>query len=441
MSLPVVAIIGRPNVGKSTFFNRVVGQRIAVVDDHPGITRDRLAALAEWNGYRFRLFDTGGWVPDADDAMDDAILTQVLLAVEACDFVVFLVDARAGLHPHDRMIAHELFRRGITPFLVANKADHDRIDAEVTEFAELGIEPIYPVAAAEGRGVADFLDALVAQLPPHAAIDAQVEDRADIRVAIVGRPNVGKSSLTNRLLGEDRMIVDNKPGTTRDAVDAPFKFHGRTITVVDTAGIRRRLDSQPKYEFYATLRAVRSIDSADVAVLVLDASEEVSRQDLRIASLIEQAGAAAVIAINKWDLPDKDDTSTGAWIRKIEEEIPFLSHAPILFISALTTQRIHRLPEAIVQVYDAARREVPTATWNDILNKAVEHNPPRSRGSGQRPVKIYYVTQVRNAPPTVALFCSEPKRMAPDYLRYLAGKFRETLGFEGSPIRFHLRKS
>ena len=441
MALPVVAVIGRPNVGKSTFFNRVLGTRLAVVDDHPGVTRDRLASIAEWGGYRFRLVDTGGWVPDSQDEMDEAILAQVILAVEACDQVIFLVDARAGVHPHDRVVALELHRRGIPAFLAANKADHIGVDGHVLEFSELGFQPVYGVSAEEGRGVADLLDALVKTFPEHARIDAMPEERSDIRVAIVGRPNVGKSSLVNKLLGEERMIVDDRPGTTRDAIDAPFRYHQRVVTLVDTAGIRRRLDSQPKFEFYATLRAIRALDSADVAVLVLDATTELNRQDLRIASLIDQAGAAAVIVLNKWDLPEKDDTSTGLWIRRINEQLPFLNHAPILFVSALTAQRIHRVPEAIAQVWEAARVEVPTATWNALLSKAVEHNPPHSRGSGQRPVKIYYATQVRTAPPTVALFVSEPSRMAPDYLRYLAGKFREALGFAGSPIRFVLRKS
>ncbi|MFN8548337.1 MAG: ribosome biogenesis GTPase Der [Candidatus Eisenbacteria bacterium] len=441
MALPVIAIVGRPNVGKSTFFNRVLGTRLAVVDDHPGVTRDRLASVAEWCGYRFRLVDTGGWVPESADAMDEAILAQVVQAVEACDHVIFLVDSRAGVHPHDRVVARELHRRGVPTLLAANKTDHAAVDAEAVEFNELGFAPVYPVSAEEGRGVADLLDAVIATLPEHAKIDAAPADHSDIRVAIVGRPNVGKSSLVNRLLGEERMIVDDRPGTTRDAIDAPFRYHGRVITLVDTAGIRRRLDSQPRFEFYATLRAIRALDSADVAVLVLDATAELNRQDLRIASLIEQSGAASVVVVNKWDLPEKNDASTGEWVRRIEEQIPFLSHSPILFVSAVTTQRIHRVPEAIAEVWTAARTEVPTATWNAVLAKAVEHNPPRSRGSGQRPIKIYYATQVRTAPPTVALFVSEPTRMAPDYLRYLVGQFRQALGFIGSPIRIQLRKS
>jgi GTPase len=437
MSKPVVAIVGRPNVGKSTLFNRILGSRLAVVHDEPGITRDRLSRAVEWGGYGFQLVDTGGWVPEARETMDAAILDQVLRALTACELILFVVDARAGLHPHDREIAQALFRQSVPVLLVANKTDSASLESHALEFTELGFPDVHPVSASEGLGVGDLLEAVVARLPERVPEPAESEE---IRIALVGRPNVGKSSLVNRLLQEERMIVDERPGTTRDAVDSPVRYHGRTLMLVDTAGIRRRLDHHPAWEFYATLRALKALDRAHVAVLVLDASEPVQKQDARIAEMVLQSGAATVVAVNKWDLPEKDTDTSGRWIQELREGIPFLSHAPVEFVSAKTAQRIHRLPEACVRVYDEARRQVATSEWNAVLKKAMDRNPP-SAHRGQRPAKIYYATQVRTAPPTVSLFVSEPTRVAEPYLRYLNGAFREALGFEGSPIRIVLRKS
>ena len=445
MSLPVVAIVGRPNVGKSTLFNRLIGSRLAVVDDHPGITRDRLARRAEWNGLEFHLVDTGGWVPESEEGMDDRILKQVLLAVEVCDLVVFLVDARQGLHPHDATIARELFKLDIPVFLAANKADHERIDAEVLEFTSLGFETVFPVSAAEGRGVGDLLDRVVDELkdrPRRVRNPRSAVGGGDgIQVAIVGRPNVGKSSLTNLLLGEDRMIVDHVPGTTRDSVDAPFKYHGKEMVLVDTAGIRHKLAHHPDFEFYATLRAMRALDRSQVAVLVLDATSEIQRQDARIGAMIVDSGAAVVLAVNKWDLLEKTEETMGEWVRRIQHDLPFLTHAPFVFLSALTSQRIHRLPEAILKVHENNTREISTVDWNEVLKKAVESNPPRSRGGGKKPLKVYYATQVKTGPPTIALFVSDPRRLAPEYGRYLVNRFREAFPFEGAQVRLALRKS
>jgi GTP-binding protein len=437
VTLPVVAILGRPNVGKSTLFNRILGTRLAVVHDEPGITRDRLIRRAEWNGVTFDLVDTGGWVPESRERMDAAILAQVLQATQACDLALFMVDARAGLHPHDQEIAQALFQRNVPTLLTVNKTDHPELEGHAAEFEALGFRESYQISADAGRGIGELLDAVVARLPKNAP---EPGDDGAIRVAILGRPNVGKSSLVNRLLREERMIVDDRPGTTRDAVDSPLRYHGRSMVLIDTAGLRRRLDSQPSWEFYATIRATRALDRANVAVLVLDGSDSLNRQDVRIADLIEQAGAAAVLVVNKWDKVEKDTGTTGIWIMRIRESIPFLAHAPVEFVSAQTTQRIHRIPEAVVSVYQAARREIPTPEWNEALKQAVDRNPPSSYRD-QRPVKIYYATQLRTAPPTVAVFVSDPKRIAPEYVRYLVGRFREAFGFEGSPIRLVLRKS
>ncbi len=439
VSVPIVAIVGRPNVGKSTLFNRIYGARLAVVHDEPGITRDRLAASTEWNGVPFMLMDTGGWVPEARERMDAAILNQVMRATEACDLALFTVDARAGLQPHDREIAEALYRLPVPVILVVNKTDSQRLEADAAEFTELGFERSHSISALEGRGIGDLLDEVVSLLPVPGAEPATEE--GTIRLAVLGRPNVGKSSLVNRLLRDERMIVDDKPGTTRDAVDTPMRYHGRTIILIDTAGLRRRLDNQPAWEFYATLRAMRALERADVAVLVLDALEPINRQDARIADLIQQSGAATMIVVNKWDaLEGKDAGSTGIWIRGIRESLPFLSHAPVEFVSALTAQRVSRIPDVAVRIYDEARKDVSTSEWNEVLKKALDRNAP-SAHQGQRPARIYYATQVRKAPPVVVLFTSEPRRVSPEYLRYLVGRFREELGFEGSPIRLLLRKS
>lgn len=438
MSLPVVAIVGRPNVGKSTLFNRFLGRVQAVVDDMPGITRDRHMARVEWNGAPFYLVDTGGWVPEGADGMEKRIIHQVLKALEACDLVLFVVDARSGLQPHDSAIGRALIEMGIDPVLVVNKVDSEALEAHAGEFAALGMgETIWGVSAMEGRGIGDLLDEIVARIPDRPT--APVESAA-IRIAVLGRPNVGKSSIVNRLLGEERVIVDDFPGTTRDAIDAPFRYHGREMVLVDTAGIRRKLAAQPDYEFYASLRAARALESADVALLVLDASEPVSRQDLRIARMIDESGKACVWVFNKWDLVVKDDKTSAHTLAAVREQISFHAYAPAEFVSALTVQRISRLPERIIEVYEAGRVRVPTGELNEIVRKAVEQNPPKPVGGG-RPLRVYYATQVRVAPPTFALFVSQPQRLAREYERYLSRALREAFGFSGNPIRLQIRRS
>jgi GTP-binding protein len=289
----------------------------------------------------------------------------------------------------------------------------------------------------QGLGMGDMLDEVVRGLPPS---DPDRLEPAAIHIAVMGRPNVGKSSIVNRLLGEERMVVDEVAGTTRDAVDTPLRFHGRPMVLVDTAGIRRKLTSQPDFEFYATLRAIRSLDSANVALLVLDSGDPVSRQDLRIARMIDDAGCACVWVFNKWDLVEKDDKTSAQLLARVREQISFQSHAPAEFVSALTVQRISRIPQRVVEVYEAARKKVPTGDLNACIRKAVDHNPPRAL-HGDRPIRIYYATQVKVAPPTFALFVSRPERLAQDYARYLVRELRTSFGFAGSPIRLQVRKS
>lgn len=437
MSLPVVAIVGRPNVGKSTFFNRVIGRTLAVVDDTPGITRDRHYALVEWSGVSFHLVDTGGWVPEGREAMAQRILEQVTRALGECDLVLFLVDAKDGMQPDDAAIARELIRGGHRILLVANKVDTDRREADAAEFASLGLAGMpQTISALQGRGMGDLLDRIIEEIPKR---ESGPERPAGIRITVLGRPNVGKSSLVNRLIGDDRMIVHDVPGTTRDAIDTPFKYHGRPMILIDTAGIRRKMGGQPDYEFYASLRAIRTLDGADVALLVLDASEPITRQDVNIARLIDDSGRACVWVFNKWDLVQKDDKTSARMLEQARAGIPFQAHAPAEFISALTVQRVSRIPERILEAYEAARRKVGTSELNDCVQRAVAQNPPRTR-TGVRPVRIYYATQIRTAPPTFALFVNRPEHFPKDYGRYLGRELRQSFGFAGSPIRLTIRK-
>jgi GTPase len=438
MRLPVVAIVGRPNVGKSTLFNRVAGRGLAVVDDEPGITRDRHYAVIEWAGSRFHLVDTGGWVPKGGQEIDRRILEQILVALMECDLVLFLVDAAAGLQPHDVEIAREIQKRGRPLLLVANKVDTDRREADAAEFAALGLDGVpWSVSAIQGRGVGEVLDEITRRIPKG---DGERAETEAVRIAVMGKPNVGKSSLVNRLLGEERMIVDDVPGTTRDAVDTPLRFHGRPMVLVDTAGIRRKLSAQPDFEFYATLRAIRSLETAHVALLVFDATDPFSRQDLRIARMIDESGCACVWVFNKWDLVEKDDKTSAHLLTRVREQIPFQSYAPAEFISALTVQRVSKIPQRVLEVYEAARRRIPTGELNACVRQAVERNRPRAMG-GERPIRIYYATQVKVAPPTFALFVSRPERLAQDYARYLVRELRRSFDFAGSPIRLQVRKS
>jgi len=437
MRVPVVALVGRPNVGKSTLFNRLLQRRLAVVDDTPGVTRDRQAGQVEWSGRTFFLIDTGGWLPEATRGMEARIAEQVTQALSECDAVVFLVDAREGLQPLDEEIARALRRlpEGVQVILLANKVDSDRWEAHTAEFAALGWGDPLPVSAAQGRGVGDVLDALLAQLPPGGSLVAPEEG---IRIAVLGRPNVGKSSLTNALLGRERMIVDPVPGTTRDAVDVPLRWHGQTLWLIDTAGLRHRLDRLPAFEFYASVRTMRALERCDVALLMLDASQGLTRQDQRIASLVQESGRAAVILMNKWDLVPKDGLTAQHMEADLRAELTFLDYAPMLFVSALTAQRVSKIPELAVQLYEDARRTIKTHDVNRVLERAIERTPPRG-GRGKRRPKILYGTQVGTGPPAFALFTRHSENLSAEYLRFLGRTFREAFGFVGSPLRFHVR--
>jgi GTPase len=439
MHLPVVAIVGRPNVGKSTFFNRVLHRRQAVVDDTPGVTRDRHAGLAEWIGRSFFLVDTGGWMPGATEGMEARIADQVLQALNECDAVVFMVDGREGLQLLDEEISLALHRLSSTlPVMVlANKVDGERWDAHAHEFAALGWETVLPVSSTEGRLVGEALDALMEKLPSGGSMQ---EPEEGTRIAILGRPNVGKSSLTNRLIGQERVIVDAVPGTTRDAIDVPWRWHGRTLWLIDTAGIRHRWDHLPGFEFYASLRSIRALERADAALLLIDATEKVSRQDQRVAALIEDSGKPVLILVNKWDAVEKDNATMKRYEEDVREALSFLDYAPMMFISALTGQRSSLIAEKILALHEASLRQIPTHEVNEVLREAIERTPARGT-HGKRAPKLLYSTQIGTSPPTFALFTRNPEGLGAEYTRYLGRRFREAFGFEGSPIRFKIRRT
>ncbi|GAB6182202.1 ribosome biogenesis GTPase Der [Desulfotomaculum defluvii] len=433
MPKPIVAIVGRPNVGKSTLFNRIVGARIAIVEDMPGVTRDRLYQDAEWQGQEFTLIDTGG-LDFAEDIITSQIRKQAELAINEADVILFVVDAREGLTAIDEEVGKSLRRAEKPVILVANKVEHfDKIP--VYDFYQLGLGEPIPVSAAEGLNTGDLLDELVRILPQQ---EEEIYPPDTIRIAVIGRPNVGKSSLVNAILGEERVIVSDIPGTTRDAIDSPFQRNGKNYVLVDTAGMRRRKKIDLPAERYSVVRALRAVDRCDVALMVFDATEGIAEQDKRIVGYAHDKGKAIVLVMNKWDLIVKDDKTMHKFEIKIREELAFLSYAPILYISALTKQRLPKVIETVDFVAEEASKRVATADLNNLIREATQHNPPPA--DKHRRLKIFYTTQGGVKPPTFILFVNEPEIMHFSYQRYLENKIRDTYGFEGTPIRFFLRK-
>jgi GTP-binding protein len=432
---PTVAIIGRPNVGKSTLFNRLIGGRDAIVDARPGVTRDRHFGAAEWNGRRFWLVDTGGMVPGAHDQLNRAIRTQVEAAVAASDVVLFLVDVEEGVHPADLEIAQYLRKARRPVILVANKADQLPKDTRHLAFYELGLDDPFPVSAAVGKSSGDLLDRVVELLPAA----PEPSEEAEIHVAVVGRPNVGKSSLVNRLLGEERLVVADEPGTTRDAIDTPFGYEGHTLVFIDTAGLRKRTKVADDIEFYSTLRTSQAIERADVCVLVVDAKDGMHVQDLKIANDAWERGTALIIAVNKWDLIEEKETNTAArGQRDLEERAPFLQFIPFLYLSAKTGQRVPKLLELILEVADERAKRVPTSEVNRVLESLVDRQqPPQPVGES---VRLLYASQIGTAPPRFAIVSNRPEAIPESYTRYLLNGFREAWQFTGSPVNLKLRR-
>jgi GTP-binding protein len=433
--MPIIAIVGRPNVGKSTLFNRIVGGRKAIVWDEPGVTRDRNYADVEWEESAFTLIDTGGFEPVSKDRIFIQMREQCQLAMEEADVVLFLMDGREGLTPSDKEVSDILRKLNKPVFYIVNKVDGPKHEEKALEFYALGAEPIYSISAEHGYGVNGLMDEVVRALP---SLTEKKWDQDVTKVAVVGRPNVGKSSLINRLLGYKRVLVDEVPGTTRDAIDTHFERDGRKYVLIDTAGIRRKSRISLKLEKYSIVEALRTIDRSDVALLLLDSREGVTDQDTRIGGFIHEKGKGCILVVNKWDLVEKDSQTIVQYEGKVREDLKYLSYAPILFISALTGQRVRKILDVVDQVSEQTKKRIPTSQLNRSFGNWVEKFPPPLYKS--RSVKMNYITQVSTSPPTFVIYTNFPEGIHFSYERYLLNQMRDAFGFEGAPIRFWFRK-
>ena len=435
MAKPVVAIVGRPNVGKSTLFNHLIGKRKAIVQDVPGVTRDRLYDNTDWAGREFIIIDTGGIRFEEGDIFAREVKLQAELAIEEADVIIFVLDAQQGLSTEDEQVADILRRSGKPVVLAANKVENFDRQLDYYEFYKLGLGDPIPVSAMHGLNTNDLLDRVIAQFAP----PKQYEEKDNaIKIAIIGRPNVGKSSLVNAFLGEQRVIVSDIPGTTRDAIDTPFRYNNTDYILIDTAGIRKKSRIKEATEKYSVIRALKSIERADVVLILLDATEGVSEQDQRIAGYAHEAGKANIIVVNKWDLVEKDGHTMNKFDKDIREDLKFLAYAPIMYVSALTKKRIFKVLELVDFVVEQHNRRINTAELNRVVNEAMMLNP--LPGGGGKKIKIYYATQVRTAPPTFVFFANQPDNVHFSYLRYLENALRQNFGFEGSPIRLLVRQ-
>ncbi|MDD3706504.1 MAG: ribosome biogenesis GTPase Der [Clostridiaceae bacterium] len=435
MAKPIVAIVGRPNVGKSTLFNKLAGKRISIVEDHPGVTRDRIYTEVQWQDRTFTLIDTGGIEPYSEDLMLKQMKQQAEIAIETAEVIVFLVDGQEGITPSDQEVANQLRRTRKKIILAVNKIDAPKYKDNIYEFYNLGLGEPMGVSSGQALGLGDLLDEIMKNLSPE---EEEVYDEYTIKVAVVGKPNVGKSSLVNKILGEQRTIVSDIPGTTRDAIDTPFTIGEGKYVFIDTAGMRKRGKVFESIERYSVIRSLTAIERADVCLMIIDGKEGVSEQDSKIAGYIHEQGKAAIIIVNKWDIVEKDDKTIDRYKTDIRNELSFMDYAPMLFVSALTGQRINKVLELVNHVSDQHSMRISTGMLNDVINEAVLTNQPAV--SGGRRFKILYATQVSIKPPTFALFVNEPSLMHFSYQRYLENQIRKAFSFEGTPVRFLLRK-
>ncbi len=436
MSKPIVAIVGRPNVGKSTLFNIFANSRISIVEDTPGVTRDRLYAEGDWLDNQFMMVDTGGIEIMNSDAIAVSIRQQAEIAIKEADVILFVCDARSGIVQEDSDVAKILRKSGKPIVLAVNKADSPKQELNVYEFYNLGLGEPFPISAANHLGIGDLLDAVVAKFPKNKA-GMFDNDEDQIKVALIGRPNVGKSSIFNTLVGQERSIVSDVAGTTRDAIDTPVVRNGQKYLFIDTAGMRRKGKIDEPIEKYSIIRSLRAVDRSDVVLMVIDAVDGVTEQDKKIAGYAHEAGKGIVIVVNKWDIYEKDENSTLRYTENLRKELVFMQYAPVVFVSALTKQRIHRLPEVINYVAEQNAMRVATSVLNQVIADAVAVNPPPT-DKGQR-LKILYATQVKIKPPTFVIFVNEPEIMHFSYQRYLENKLREAFGFEGTPLTMIIR--
>lgn len=435
MSKPIVAVVGRPNVGKSTFFNKILGKRISIVEDTPGVTRDRIYGEGEWRNRPFIMIDTGGIEPDSDDIILASMRAQAEIAIETADIILFMVDGKEGLTSSDREVASMLRKRGREVILVVNKIDGAELPANFYDFYELALGDPIPISSANMLGLGDLLDLMMARFPEKKPSE---EEEETTKIAVIGKPNVGKSSLINALIGEERLIVSPIAGTTRDAIDTDFTWHGEKFTLIDTAGIRRKSKVYGDIEKYSVIRAISAIERSDVCLLVIDATEGISEQDKKIVGMAHDEGKGIVVVVNKWDLLKKDNKTMENYRLDILTELPFMSYAPSIFISATEKQRLNQVMEKAKEVAEMRAMRVSTSQLNSlIIDATMMKQPPSDKGRG---LKIYYVTQVGVKPPLFSFQINSRELMHFSYARYLENRIRDAYGFQGTSIKFVFRE-
>lgn len=436
MKKTVVAILGRPNVGKSTLFNRIIRKREAIVDDSPGVTRDRLYYPADWAGEDFELVDTGGYVPFSDDVFDRAIRQQVEVAAAEAQVIVFLTDVTAGVTALDEEMAQYLKRTGRDIILVVNKVDNEKRESDLVDFYQLGLGEPVPISALGGRNIGDFLDIVISFFPKNPTVDEL--NKEEIKLAIVGRPNVGKSSFVNALLGHNKLIVTDIPGTTRDAIDTTFMYKEKELVLIDTAGLRKQARVKEDIEYFSTVRTFNAIRKSNIVIVLIDAVDGMTDQDKKIIETAVDSGKGIVVGVNKWDLMEKETNTAREIERDMQEEIRQLDYVPILFISALTRQRVFKVLDVALSVAEERGRSFSTAELNRFLQNAVTRNHPPAYGG--KWIKLNYMTQVKTNPPRFVIFSNEPKGIKKNYQNYLENQMREQFGFMGVPVKIHIRK-
>jgi GTP-binding protein len=430
MKTSIVVIVGRPNVGKSTLFNRLVGRKEAIVHDLSGVTRDRNYGEVEWAGKEFQLIDTGGYVPDSPDLFETAIREQVQIAITEADTVLFLVDVKAGLTSFDIEIGRILRSSNKKFFLIVNKVDSEKLEPGAAEFYSLGVDKVYDISAVGGRKIGDLLDDITADMP---MTEEEEDDSSKLKIAVVGRPNVGKSSLTNALLGEDRSIVTDIPGTTRDSIDSILKYYGQEITLIDTAGLRKKKKVEENIEFFSTIRTLRAIAECEVVIILVDAKTGIEKQDQKIIDEAVNRRKSIILAVNKWDLIEKDTNTARQFEVAIKEKMGSIDYVPVIFISALTKQRIYKLIDMAIEIFKERKKQIPTSDLNETILPEIERNPPPSTATGKE-VKIKYITQAKGSYPVFLFFSNYPKEIPEHYKRYLEKLIRRKYGFIGVTI-------
>lgn len=432
--MDLVAIVGRPNVGKSTFFNKLIGYRAAIIESIPGVTRDRIYGEAEWNGIKFKVVDTGGFIPGDAELMEEQIREQAMIALAEADVILFMLDSRDGLTSFDYDIANIIRSSRKKCILAVNKCDNINQDDYSYEFWELGLGEPFPISSINGHGTGELLDELVKHINPD---NSEKQEDTRLKICFVGRPNVGKSSLTNALLGEKRSVVTNIPGTTRDSIDSIYKYYGEEIVLIDTAGLRKKSQVKENIELYSMLRTSRAIERTDVGVVILDATRGLEDQDKKILNMLDDARKGIIVAVNKWDLVEKDEKTAEGFKRDFYEQLPTYHYVPLTFISALTKQRIIKVIELAKEIQDRRRQHIKTSELNDTLLPLLERNPtPSIQG---KDLKINYITQVKTEPPVFAFFCNHPKLVPDNYKRFLENTIRNAFNYEGVPISLIFR--